>query len=146
MAAARYWEDVQVGQQLPPLVKQPTPRQLVQYAGASGDFYEVHYDADFARAAGLPGIIVHGALKSAFLGQLVTDWMGEQGTLRRLAVQYRGMDVPGDTLTCAGRVTKRDVTDGVHTVTCSLWLENSAGERTTSGSATVILPSRESVA
>lgn len=145
MTTPRYWEDVEVGQELPPLVKQPTTRQLVQYAGAAVDFYEIHYDAEFARSTGLPGVIVHGALKSAFLGQLVTDWMGERGTLRRLAVQYRSMDVPGDTLTCSGRVTKKDSEGDIHTVSCSIWLENSAGERTTSGTATVVLPSRETL-
>lgn len=142
MGPVVYWEDVEVGQDLPSIVKRPTTRQLAQYAGASGDFYEVHYDDAFARAAGLPGVIVHGALKSAFLAQLVTDWIGDEGSLTRLGVQYRGMDMPGDALTCGGRVTKKYVEEGVCYVTCALWLENGAGERTTSGAATAILPSR----
>ena len=56
-----YYDDVQVGDALPPLVKNPTTRQLVQYAGASGDYYEIHYDHHFAVQAGLKdGVIVHG--------------------------------------------------------------------------------------
>ena len=40
-----YYEDLQVGDTLPPLVKPPiTHLQLVRYAGASGDFYPVHTD------------------------------------------------------------------------------------------------------
>ncbi|MCS7003587.1 MAG: MaoC/PaaZ C-terminal domain-containing protein, partial [Dehalococcoidia bacterium] len=71
------WDDLAEGQELPPLVKPPiTTRQLVMYAGASGDFYEVHYDKDFAKASGLDNVIVHGLLKTAFLGQLVTSWAG----------------------------------------------------------------------
>jgi acyl dehydratase len=114
----------------------------VQWAGASGDFYEIHYDKDFAQSTGLEDVIVHGALKNAFLGQLMTDWMGEQGTLKKLSCQYRGMDVPGDTLICKGTVTKKYVEDGHHLVDCRIWLENGKGERTTPGSATVILPSQ----
>ena len=142
MAVPVFWEDVQEGMEIPSMVKHPTTRQLVQYAGASGDFYEIHYDKDFAQGTGLPGPILHGALKNAFLAQLVTDWIGEHGTLKKLSCQYRGMDVPGDTLTCKGTVTSKYTEDGRKTVDCQIWLENSKGERTTPGSATVILPSR----
>jgi acyl dehydratase len=142
MAATLYWDDVKEGQELPALVKKPTTQQLVRYAGASGDFYQIHYDKDFALANKLPGVILHGALKNAFLGQLMTDWIGEHGTLRKLSVQYRGMDVPGDTITGKGRVTKKYIQEGKHYVDCEIWLENGKGEKTTPGSATVILPSR----
>lgn len=143
MSRQPYIQDVEPGQELTPLVKQPTTRQLVMYAGASGDFYEIHYDEDFALAQRLPGVILHGALKSAFLGQLVTDWMGPEGTLRSLSVRYREMDVPGDTLTCKGTVTHKDVRAG--TVRCEIWLENGAGVRTTTGEAVVALPTRSAV-
>ena len=142
MSAGLYFEDVQAGDELPPLVKRPTTRQLVMYAGAARDFYEIHYDHAFAMAEGLSGVIVHGALKSAFLGQLVTDWMGPEGWLRALSARYREMDVPGDTLTCRGVVTKRSETDAETLVECELWLENGAGVRTTTGEATVALPRR----
>ena len=142
MGQTPYWEDVSEGMEIPPLEKKPTTRQLVQYAGASGDFYEIHYDKDYAQASGLPGPILHGALKSAFLAQLITDWIGEQGTLKKLSCQYRGMDVPGDTLTCKGTVSKKYVEDSWHMVECEIWIENNKGERTTPGKATVIVPSR----
>lgn len=142
MAAQVYYEDVEVGSQLPSLEKNPTTRQLVQYAGASGDFYQIHYDKDFAVANKLPGVILHGALKNAFLGQLMTDFAGELGWLRKLTVQYRGMDAPGSKITGRGKVVKK-YTDGKdHIVECEIWLENAKGEKTTPGSATVILPSR----
>ncbi len=135
-----HYGDVSEGDALPALVKTPTTRQLVMYAGASGDYYEIHYDQEYARSLGLPGVIVHGALKSAFLAQLVTDWMGERGVLRRLSVQYRGMDLVGEPMRCAGVVTSRRVEDGEHLVECDVWSENPSGERTTRGSALVSLP------
>ena len=70
-----YFEDVEVGSDVPTLRKDPTPQQLVKYAGASGDFYQIHYDVEYANNNGLPGIILHGALKNAFLGQLMTDYI-----------------------------------------------------------------------
>ena len=136
------WQDVEEGMDIPTLVKNPTTRQLVRYAGASGDFYEIHYDKDFAIGNNLPGPILHGALKNAFLGQLMTDWIGEEGTLCRLACQYRGMDEPGKPLYCKGRVTQKYVEEGRHLVDCEIWVENSEGQTTTPGNATVELPSR----
>ena len=136
------WEDVEEGTEVSPLEKHPTTQQLVMYAGASGDFYQIHYDNDFAKNNGLPGVIIHGALKNAFLGQLMTDWIGEGGTLRKLSCQYRGMDVPGDTLTCKGTVTRKYQEGGQNLVDCDIWLENEKGEKTTPGSATVALPTR----
>ena len=112
MADQVYWEDVTEGMDLPQLVKDPTTRQLVQYAGASGDYYEIHYDKDYAQGTGLDGVIIHGALKNAFLGHLMTQWMGPQGMLKRLSCQYRGMDVPGKPITAKGTVTRKYQQDG----------------------------------
>ena len=138
MTAQLHIRDVEVGQELPPLVKRPPTRQLAMYAGASGDFYEIHYDKEFAQSEGLPGVILHGALKNAFLAQLMTDWIGPAGELRSLSVRYRDMDVPGDALTCKGRILEKDDTAG--TARCEIWLENGDGTKTTTGEALVSLP------
>jgi acyl dehydratase len=137
-----YFEDVAEGTPIGPMEKDPTTQQLVKYAGASGDFYQIHYDKDFALKNNLPGVILHGALKNAFLGQLMTDFVGELGWVRKLSVQYRGMDEPGTKVVCKGRVTKKYTQGSDHLVDCEIWLENAKGEKTTPGSATVILPAR----
>ncbi len=142
MAEQVYWDDVQEGAELQPLVKNPTTQQLVKYAGASGDYYQIHYDKDFAKNNDLENVILHGALKNAFLGHLVTKWMGAQGDLKRLACQYRGMDIPGTPVTAKGVVTRKYQEQSANLVDCEIWLENQDGEKTTPGSATVALPLR----
>ncbi len=127
--------NLKAGDEIPELVKHPTTRQLVQYAGAQGDFYEIHYDQDFARSVGLPGVILHGLLKAAFLGELVMNWLGEQGTLKAFEVSYRGIDQPGRPYRCRGRVTKVDGDQ----VELEVWGEDAGGSKTTVGSATVLL-------
>ena len=129
--------NLKVGDEIPELVKHPTTRQLVQYAGAQGDFYEIHYDQDYARSVGLPGVILHGLLKAGFLGQLVTDWLGDRGTLKTFEVSYRGLDVPGKPYRCRGKITKVDGRQ----VEVEVWGEDPAGQRTTVGSATVEMAS-----
>ena len=142
MVKTPYWEDVQEGMAIPDLRKNASTQQLVKYAGASLDWYQIHYDLEFARGNKLDGLIIHGALKNAWLGQVVTDWMGMEGVLRKLSVQYRGMDVPNDALVCKGVVKKKYEQGGHHLVDLEIWLENGKGEKTTPGEATVSLPLR----
>lgn len=142
MAKQVSYEDVIVGSEIPPLVKEPTTRQLVMWAGASGDYYPIHYDKDFAQSKGLTGVIVHGQLVASFLGQLITDWIGEQGSLRKLTCNYRGMNFPGETITCQGKVSKKYIENGEHFIECNIWAENVKGEKTVTGKAIVIIPAR----
>ncbi len=140
MAKQLTYKDVQVGMEIPPLLKHPTSRQLVMWAGASGDFAEIHYNKDFAISQGLPGVIVHGALTSSFLGQLLTDWIGKLGTLKKFGCQFRGMHFPGQDILCKGKVINKYTKDGECYVECEIWTENPRGERQTKGMAIVVLP------
>ena len=142
MAETVFYEDIEAGSEIPALVKCPSTMQLVKFAGASGDYYPIHYDKDFAQANGLPGVIVHGWLALSFLGQMITDWMGEGGTLVNLSGSYRGMNLAGEEIFCYGKVTRKYVEEDKHCARVEIWAENPQGERTVSGSAVVILPSR----
>jgi acyl dehydratase len=142
MSAQRYYQDVRKGDEVTPLVKKPTTKQLVMWAGAVGDYMPIHYDQDYARSRGLEGVIVHGQLIGAFLGQLMTDWVGGQGSLIKLSCSYKGMNYPGEVVTLRGKVLKKYIESGRHFVECSVWAENPEEEKTVSGMATVMLPSR----
>lgn len=142
MAKQVYFEDVEVGQELPALVKHPTTRQLVMWAGASDDYYEIHYDKDFAQKSGLEGVIVHGWLAFSFVAQVVTDWMGDEGTLKKIGCTYKAMNYPYQDMTCKGKVTKKYEKDGRGYVECDVWGQNPKGEVTVPAQATVILPRR----
>ena len=140
MTEQLYYEDVVVGSEIAPLVKQPITRQLVMWAGASGDYNPIHYDQDFAQSRGLPKVIVQGQLVGSFLGQLITDWAGEHGMLRNLGCSYKGMNYPGETIICKGKVIRKYAEGGEHYVECSLWAENAKGEKTVTGMAVVVMP------
>ena len=143
MVKKLFYEDVEVGMDIPILVKHPSTRQLVKWAGVSGDLSEVHYDKDFAQASGLPGVIAQGGLCASFLGQLMVDWIGEEGTLKKLGCSYRSLNFPGKDLICKGKVTSKYAKGNEHYMECEIWAENTRGERTTQGNALVILPSKE---
>ena len=139
-----YYEDIEIGQSIPALVKHPTPRQLVMWAAASEEYYEVHYDKDFAQEKGLPGIIVHGMLQMSFLGQMMTDWIGDWGTVKKIRTSNRAIVLLNQDLFCKGTVTRKYVENNENLVQCEIWLETEKGEKSVLGEALVSLPTHNS--
>jgi acyl dehydratase len=137
--AARSDVDLDSGSLLPDLAKPPvTKLQLVKYAGASGDFNLIHTDDETARSVGLDGVIAHGMLSMAFLGEYLC-WLAGPESVRRLSVRFNEMVRPGDTLTCRGRVKERTTSDAVSRLRLEVWTENQRAERVTVGEAEVQL-------
>ena len=91
------FDEVQVGMELPP-GRFPIDRaKLVRYAGASGDFNPIHWNARFATEVGLPDVIAHGMLTMAEAGRVVTDWTGDPGAVLEYGVRFtRPVVVPDD--------------------------------------------------
>lgn len=136
-----HFDDVSVGDEIQSLTKPPvTEVQLVKYAGASGDFNPIHTVHHYAEKAGLGGVIAHGMLSMGFVGEHVTKWIGESGTLKRLKVRFIAMTRPGDIVTLKGKVTDKRESGGERLVECDVWAEKQDGTKTVTGSATVALP------
>src|SRR5258708_12748910 len=94
-----YYEDVQVGDAIPKLVKSPVSHlQLVRYAGASGDFNPLHTDPKIGESIGIGGIIAHGMLIMGFVGQMLSDYAGPTA-LRKFGLRFKGMTRPHDQIT-----------------------------------------------
>lgn len=110
-----------------------TPRQTVRYAVATEDLYEAHYDLEFAKASGLPGTIVHGLLKMAWLVRGALEFAGEGATVRELSVSYRGMDLVGEDVTVWAEPDPDAETDGA----LRLYTTSAGGQLTTVGSGVV---------
>ena len=65
-----------------------TRDSLVRYAGASGDFNNIHYRDDIAHSVGLPGVLAHGMLTMGLAVQPVVDWLGERGVVLDYHVRF----------------------------------------------------------
>ena len=128
-AEFRYFEDVQVGENLTPLVKEISMARMMAYGAATWDFIRLHYDADYARDLGFEGPFVDGQMLGGFLTQHVQDWAGPGAFLRKLAFRNRVMAYPGDSLTFRGVVTRVSINDEGGMVECDLWVENQRGEK-----------------
>jgi acyl dehydratase len=81
-----------------------TTRQIVMYAGASGDFNPIHYDHLIARQAGLGGVIAHGMLSMGFAAQMVGEAMSEHGWVREIRARFLSPVRPGDVVALGGQI------------------------------------------
>ena len=136
------FEDLDEGMELPSFVRHLTHELFVRFFAVSGDYAAHHVDYLYAVAEGWRDCIAQGLLGTAYLCKLVTDWIGEEGMLRKLRASYRGPGYPGDTWTCKGKVSRKYRVDGQNWVDCEICVENQDGLVVTPGSATVALHSK----
>jgi acyl dehydratase len=143
MAQEIYYEDVNVGDAMPELVKGPLQKlQHVMYAGASGDFNPLHTDDDFAKAVGMKdGVIAHGMLIMGIVGQAITGWIPRKD-LKKFGVRFAGMTKPGNTITVTGSVTDKRVDDGNNIIVCNVAAKDENGDVKVTGKFEAALPSK----
>ncbi len=127
---------LQVGDQYSKVVVDDLTRtQIVQYAGASGDYNLLHTDERFAReVAGYPGVFAHGMLTMGLTGSLLTDLVGD-GRLLEFGVRFTAQVWPGDVLTSTATVQEICDRDGVPVARIGVVTTNQHGEPVVTGSA-----------
>ena len=137
-----YWEDVEVGQEIPTVysLKIDMTRIVMQVSGTQ-DYYAVHHDRDFARSQGVPDIFLNTGFLTAAAGRLLTDWIGTEGWLKKFRIEMRRMNLLGDTMWVKGKVIDKYVDKGEHCVDAHVWCETDSEGISTPCKATVILPS-----
>jgi acyl dehydratase len=121
------------------LVEDLSRTQIVQYAGASGDYNPLHTDDLFTKeVAGYPTVFAHGMLTMGMTGRVLTDWFGVEA-LKKYGVRFVKQVFPGDTLTTTAEVT--DVRDegGEKVADVSVTTVNQDGDAVLTGAATVRL-------
>lgn len=151
-----FFEDVEVGNEIPIITRGPyTAIKTALFIGALWvDFHPAHYCGAWARKMGCPGIFIHSHHIAPLLIQLVTDWFGPNGTLKKFTVRNVAdayarfvSHIPddkyeGDTLTAKGRIIKKYTKDSENYLECELWADKQDGTTVARGSATVTLPSK----
>lgn len=137
-----YFEDVQVGDEIPKLVTAPvTHLQLVRYAGASGDFNPLHTDPKIGEAIGVGGIIAHGMLIMGFVGQMLSDYVGPQA-LKKFGVRFKGMTHLNDEITCTGTITEKYEENGEGRIAGKVQAADQNGDIKVAGTFVAALPHR----
>ena len=113
--------------------------QIVQYAGASGDYNPLHSDDRFTtEVAGYPSVFAHGMLTMGMTGRVLTDWFGVEG-LTNYGVRFVKQVWPGDTLTATATVTAVREEEGTTLADLTVETKNQDGDVVLSGTATARL-------
>lgn len=137
-----FFEEVDVGTEIPASINKVNLVKLVQYAAATWNFFLLHLDKEFAQKQGFKDANIPASLYGAFLAKTVTTWAGNRGRLKKLGYRVTVMGFPGDTLICKGKVAKKYRQVGHNLVDCDIWVENQDGVKVAPASATVSLPSK----
>jgi acyl dehydratase len=143
MTDQKYFEDVNVGDQIPTLAVTVDETQMFFFSAATHNGHRIHYDKTWAtEVEGYPAILVHGPLQAALLARAVTDWAGPGGRLVNYAIQHRASAYPGEELRFTGTITAKQEGGDRGLVDLEIHGEKGSTEILMPGTATVSLPRR----
>ncbi len=125
----RRFDDVQPGEQLPPLSVPVTVALIAGGAIATRDYFPGHSDLDAARALGSPHIFMNILTTNGLVQRFVEGWSGPRGRLCELKIKLGAPNYPGDLLAFEGAVTEKRESD--RTVQITLKGKNSMGSHVT---------------
>ena len=143
MAYNVYFEDVEVGQEIPSWSRQTDFMHWNRYAAVNDEFVYIHMDDEAGKnASNEQGAFGMGNLRFAYLLNMLRDWAGDEVEIRELGVQFRAINQKNDVLTCMGTITEKTIEDGEHLVKLDLNVVNQEGQATCPAHALLVLPSR----
>ena len=152
----QYWEDIEVGMEMmPPLEKGLLTMTEIYRFGLfvpprlrrieiRHEMMELGFEREATqKRAGLENASDYGPQRICWMGQFLTDWMGDDGTLKKFSAQIRHPNIIGDINVIKGKVINKYTGDGEYLVDCEMWVENQSGLVTAPGQATIALPSKD---
>jgi len=137
----RFFEDVDEGDCLPLFQRYTDLMSFNRFAAVNDEFVYHHMDIDVANSRGQKDVDGMGLLQFSYLHNLLRQWIGEDGDIRRAQIRYRANNGRGDIVSSHGRVIRAYREGGLNLVDVEMWTENQRGETLSPGSATVSLPS-----
>jgi acyl dehydratase len=138
-----YFEDVEVGSELPTFSRETDLMNWNRFAAVNDEFTYNHMDDDYGREVmGRSGAIGMGNLRLSYVICLLQDWAGDEADIREAEISFREFNHKGDVLTAVGTIVEKLVEDGEHLVRVETDVVNQDGVGTSPGHALVALPSR----
>lgn len=136
-----FFEDVAEGQEISSLEKKVSTVNILMYLSTVWLIDRIHFDYLFAtQRRGLPDVVAPGNMAGDYYTQLLSDWSGGRGKLCKLSMQFRNFMVPGDILTCGGKIISKSIKEGIGYVELELWMKNQNNINCVPGKGIVELP------
>jgi acyl dehydratase len=138
-----FWEDVAVGDAVPPVSFPLSVYRLIMEAGANRDFNSIHHNTEYARSTGAPDMYANTIFLMGMWERTVRQYIGLAGVIRQISgFRMRVFNTVGDTVTTSGRVRRKWEEHGTHLVELEMQCENSQGVSVGPGTVLVSLPVR----
>jgi len=139
-----YFDDVTEGTEIPSIVKNNinVVRESAIYSAVTGIFAEMHLDHSVSQKWWGTPPNMYGVQLACYMARAVTDWMGPNSVLKKLATITKHPVYHGDSIIVGGKVIRKYINGEQNLVDCELTVVNQKGDPCLVGSATVILPSR----
>ena len=128
---------VREGDELPVLELTPNLEQVIRYCALGWVFPKLFYDAEAARAQGMPGLMVPGPLKLGLLYRAVDEWLDGAGYVRGVRAAHRRPDLQGRRIAITGQVARVYDEDGKLRADIEMAVINEDGQPSVRGFATV---------
>jgi len=128
---------VREGDELPILHLRPDLGQVIRYCALQWAFPPFFYDAEAAKAYGMPGTLVPGPLKVGLLYRAVDEWLGDAGWVCQVRAAHRRPDLTNRPIDIAGRVARVYDENGARRADLELAIINEQGEHSVRGFAVV---------
>jgi acyl dehydratase len=136
-----FFDDVREGDEIPTLIKRYTLQKIAVFASVHGDWCPGHYDYKWAEEKfHQPAPFAYGLQVTAHCSQILTDWMGPYGALKKFKSRTTSPVYPDDVLTIQGKVAKKYVENGEGWVECEVWAEKQDGRISAKATGIVTLP------
>lgn len=141
MAHNVYFEDVNVGDDIPSFTRQTDFMHWNRYAAVNDEFVYIHMDDEAGKsAANEQGAFGMGNLRYAYIVNALHAWVGDEGVVREVGCQYRAINQKDDVLTVVGEITEKSTEGGENCVRLDINVVNQGGGATCPGHAVVVLP------
>lgn len=139
-----YFEDVTEGQEILPLKKDVTTLNILMYLSTVWLMDRIHFDYLYAtERRGLPNIVAPGNMGGDYNAQLLSEFAGEKGEVHKMSIQFRNFMLPGDVLSCGGKIINKYINEGKGYVELDLWIKNQNNINCVLGKGLVELPIRQ---
>jgi acyl dehydratase len=131
--------DAKVGDELPTLTRTTAFHNWNRYAAVNDEFVPIHMDDEAGRAAGYPTAFGMGNLQWSYLHNVLRGWLGDDGRIVAMGVQFRAPNTKGMTVTAHATVTGIREEAGKKLIDLEVWTDDQDGNKLAPGTATVEL-------
>ncbi len=133
------FENIKKGDRIPSYKVKMDRKTYFEYNKLVSEINPLHFDKKYAQQLGFKNIVVAGVYTFSFIPKMITEWIGEPGSIRSIEIKYNKPIYIEDIITYYGTVKKKYVKDNKKYIDCNISIENVEGTKSISAMATIKL-------